>query len=238
MDKTSIPWFVPKVSPALAVIVRNLGHKVTKNRGDVLYKSDNLFERVIYVQSGIAAKAVFLPGFDTSFFVSLALPGSLIGCIDTLYANDQLSRQHWAVTGCELLTVPRELLLKLADHDGRWHRELAGYNAGCNFADRLGLMVSRAGESERRLGVFLVAFFLRSSGAAVQELHDDKKEWIALPDLPPRRLIAQIIGCEVSKVDEILLLWIRGGIFKKIHRSLLIRREKLLENLQWLSQFA
>ena len=77
-----------------------------------------------------------------------------------------------------------------------------------------------------------------SSGAAVQELHDDKKEWIALPDLPPRRLIAQIIGCEVSKVDEILLLWIRGGIFKKIHRSLLIRREKLLENLQWLSQFA
>lgn len=237
MEHKPLPWFSPRVSPALAVLVRNLGHKMTRARGDTLYESDSLFERLMYVQSGVAAKAIFLPGFDSPFFLSLALPGSLIGCVDTLYANDQLSRRHWAVSGCELLTIPKELLLKLADHEVEWHKQLAAYSAGCNLADRMGLMVSRAGESERRLGVFLVSLCNRSSQSVPDELKDAKKEWIALPPLPPRRLIAQVVGCEVEKIDEILLAWIREGTFKKIHRNLLIRREKLLDNMNWLARF-
>ncbi len=237
MEKKPLPWFAPRVSPALAVLVRNLGHKVVHSRGDTLYDSGNLFERLMYVQSGVAAKAVFLPGFDMPFFLSLALPGSLIGCIDTLYVKDQLPRRHWAVSNCELLTVPKELLLKLADHEVEWHKQLAGYNAACSLSDRMGLMVSRAGESERRLGVFLVSLCKRGGASVLDDLKDAKKEWIVLPPLPPRRLIAQVIGCEVKLVDEILLAWINEGTFKKIHRNLLIRREKLLDNFDWLSRF-
>lgn len=239
MDKKKklLPWFVPKASPAFAVLVRNLGHKVVHSRGDILYDSEKIFERLMYVQSGIAAKAVFLPGFETPFFLSLALPGSLIGCIDTIYAKDLLPRRHWAVSNCELLTVPKELMLKLADHEVEWHKQLASYNAYSNLSDRMGLMTSRASDSERRLGVFLVSFCNRSNASILEELEDIKKEWIVLSSLPPRRLIAQVIGCEVELVDRILLSWIHEGTFKKIHRNLLIRREKLLDDWNWLSRF-
>ena len=127
MDSRPVPWFAPKVSPALNTIVRNLGHRVDKSKGDVLYETGSMFERLMYVQSGTAARAVLMPGFeDTPFFVLLALQGSLIGCVETLYSKDSVMRRQWAVNNCEVLTIPKEILLKLADHEPSWHKELAG----------------------------------------------------------------------------------------------------------------
>lgn len=44
MDSKPVPWFAPKVSPALNTIVRNLGHRVDKSKGDVLYETGSMFE--------------------------------------------------------------------------------------------------------------------------------------------------------------------------------------------------
>ena len=46
MDSKPVPWFAPKVSPALNTIVRNLGHRVDKSKGDVLYETGSMFERL------------------------------------------------------------------------------------------------------------------------------------------------------------------------------------------------
>ena len=43
MDSKPVPWFAPKVSPALNTIVRNLGHRVDKSKGDVLYETGSMF---------------------------------------------------------------------------------------------------------------------------------------------------------------------------------------------------
>ena len=213
MDSRPVPWFAPKVSPALNTIVRNLGHRVDKSKGDVLYETGSMFERLMYVQSGTAARAVLMPGFeDTPFFVLLALQGSLIGCVETLYSKDSVMRRQWAVNNCEVLTIPKEILLKLADHEPSWHKELAGYNAATTLADRIGLPID-------------------------EELRDEKKDWLALPSFPPRKLIGQVIGCETSLIDKVVEDWQNEGSLKKIHRNALMRRTKLCEYFYWLQRF-
>ena len=238
LDKLPMPWMSPKVSPALTVVVRNLGHKVVCRPKEVVYQSGGLFDRLMYVQSGIAARAVFIPGFDNSpFLVSIAMPGSLIGGIETLYAKDTIQRKHWAVTDCELLTVSQDLLLKLADHQVIWHKELAGYNAACTQYDQLGLMTARATEAENRLGVFLVSFCLRCKALFSSELSDEKKEWVVLPTLPPKELIGSTIGCTEEIVNDVMSRWLESNILRKVNRNLLIRREKVLNYIDWISKF-
>ena len=238
LDKLPTPWLSPKVSAALTVVVRNLGHKVTCRQGEVVYQSGGLFNRLMYVQSGIAARAVFIPGFDNSpFLVSIALPGSLVGCVETLYARDTIPRKHWAVTDCELLTVSQELLLKLADHQATWHKELAGYNVTCVQFDQMGLMTSRATDVENRLGIFIVSFCLRSKALVANEVKDEKKEWIVLPALPPVELISSVIGCTPEMVEEVMRGWYEQNVVRKVSRNLLIKRIKVLNYLEWLCKF-
>ena len=222
MDSRPVPWFAPKVSPALNTIVRNLGHRVDKSKGDVLYETGSMFERLMYVQSGTAARAVLMPGFeDTPFFVLLALQGSLIGCVETLYSKDSVMRRQWAVNNCEVLTIPKEILLKLADHEPSWHKELAGYK----------------GDPHQRLGSFIYAYCSRSGLPIDEELRDEKKDWLALPSFPPRKLIGQVIGCETSLIDKVVEDWQNEGSLKKIHRNALMRRTKLCEYFYWLQRF-
>ena len=238
MDSRPVPWFAPKVSPALNTIVRNLGHRVDKSKGDVLYETGSMFERLMYVQSGTAARAVLMPGFeDTPFFVLLALQGSLIGCVETLYSKDSVMRRQGAVNNCEVLTIPKEILLKLADHEPSWHKELAGYNAATTLADRIGLMVTREGDPHQRLGSFIYAYCSRSGLPIDEELRDEKKDWLALPSFPPRKLIGQVIGCETSLIDKVVEDWQNEGSLKKIHRNALMRRTKLCEYFYWLQRF-
>lgn len=218
MDSRPVPWFAPKVSPALNTIVRNLGHRVDKSKGDVLYETGSMFE-------------------DTTFFVLLALQGSLIGCVETLYSKDSVMRRQWAVNNCEVLTIPKEILLKLADHEPSWHKELAGYNAATTLADRIGLMVTREGDPHQRLGSFIYAYCSRSGLPIDEELRDEKKDWLALPSFPPRKLIGQVIGCETSLIDKVVEDWQNEGSLKKIHRNALMRRTKLCEYFYWLQRF-
>ncbi len=238
MEYAPLPWLVPRVSPALNAIIRNLGHRVSREKGDVLYESGRMFERLIFVQSGAALKGVVLPRFgDTLFFASLALPGSLIGGVETLYSGDSMLRRQQAASPCELLTVSTELFLTLADHEAVWHKELAGYSAACVQVDRLGLLVMRAGSMEQRLGVFLYAYCVRSEPKTDAVLEDPAHEWIALPGVPSRKCMAQVIGCEPSAVDAVLTEWADSECFRKHHRSILMKREKLLEYRTWLRQF-
>ncbi len=238
MDSTLVPWFAPKASPALASIVRNLGHKTPHGKGDVLYESGSLFSRVVFVNSGVVARSVLVPGFeDSPFFISLALPGSLVGCVDTLYVKDQVHRKQWAVTSCDTLTVQKEIFLQLADHEPTWRSALESYNARMMLAVRLGMLVTRAGTMEQRVAAFIYSFCRRSDPLFDEMLLDQEKEWIPIPALPPKKLIAQIITSDIQLLEEVENKWLGSGVMTRVKRAVFLKKEILISNREWLSRF-
>lgn len=98
-------------------------------------------------------------------------------------------------------------------------------------------MVTREGDPHQRLGSFIYAYCSRSGLQIDEELRDEKKDWLALPSFPPRKLIGQVIGCETSLIDKVVEDWQNEGSLKKIHRNALMRRTKLCEYFYWLQRF-
>lgn len=109
---TILPWFSPRLSPSLTAVLQGLGHAMRVPRGEFVYRSPELFGRLMYVRRGLVVKALLEPNHDDPVLMTLSGTGGLCGSYENLYVRDHMSRAHWCVTTSELLVVNAELLLR------------------------------------------------------------------------------------------------------------------------------
>lgn len=130
---TILPWFSPRLSPSLTAVLQGLGHAMRVPRGEFVYRSPELFGRLMYVRRGLVVKALLEPNHDDPVLMTLSGTGGLCGSYENLYVRDHMSRAHWCVTTSELLVVNAELLLRICDQHAEWQVELSNYSL---LADR------------------------------------------------------------------------------------------------------
>ncbi|MEG2155464.1 MAG: hypothetical protein RRY41_10850 [Burkholderiaceae bacterium] len=233
-SRVMTPWFAPRLSSYATRVVLQLGHCIPGRRGSVVVGEESRVSSLLFVKNGLVARALVHPGRSQPLVWSLSLPGSLCGGCQNLYSGDHLPRRHWTLRDSEVLEVPQELLLKIADRDVALHRELAAYCERSAMCDKLGLLVGHLAANADRLQIFLASALL----AAGHDLHGSlgEESHLRLPPLPRREVVAQVVACSPAVVDRVLTEWIQSGDLKRGDGALWISRERALHSYHWLQQ--
>lgn len=228
------PWFSPRLSPYATRVVLKLGHRVPGSRGSVVVGEESRVSRLFFVQSGLVARASLHPARGQPLMWALSMPGSLCGGCQNLYSGDHFPRRHWALRDSEVLEIPQDLLLKIADREVVLHRELAAYCERSAMCDKLGQVVTNITANAERLQIFLAAALL-SAGHDFDSIADEDL-YLRLPPLPRREVVAQVIGCSRAVLDRVLTEWVQDGDLQHRGGGLWFSRERALHSHQWLQQ--
>lgn len=215
-------------------VMNGLGHSVRYARGEEIYLSPNLFERLMFVRSGVVAKALQDPVREEPLMLSLSCAGALCGSFENLYVRDRLPRRHYCVTTSEVLVVNQELLLKIADQNVMWQRELANYSSYCALCDRLGLVANRFGSVEQRLGALLLLIQVEGNPEVEQSVNSPGIEWIALNTFPALKTVSMIIDSDVETVHETIRGWTYNNKLRKRSNRYWFNRAIFAEYWAWL----
>lgn len=226
---TILPWFSPRLSPSLTAVLQGLGHAVRVPRGEFVYRSPELFGRLMYVRRGLVVKALLEPNHDDPILMTLSGTGGLCGSYENLYVRDHMSRAHWCVTTSELLVVNAELLLRICDQHAEWQVELSNYSSASALSDRLGLIVNHVLSPRERLGVFWILCAQQFDKEFVRKLATPGIEWVVSPVVPPRRVAAFITNMGSTRVGEILREWRDGHTLRYRSRKIYVRRSVFFE---------
>lgn len=75
------PWLSPKMSQSMIGVMNGLGHNVQYGRGEEIYTSPNLFERLMFVRSGVVVKALQDPVRSEPLMLSLSCAGLCVAAL-------------------------------------------------------------------------------------------------------------------------------------------------------------
>lgn len=219
-----LPWFSPKLSQSMAGVMNGLGHVATYRRGEIIYEAPGFFSKLMFVRRGVVAKVLMDVRRETALFWSAGGPGSLCGSSESLYLPDHMPRRHWCMTTTEVLVVNADLLLRIADQNPDWQRELSNYSSLCGLSDRAGMIINHALPLEERLGVFYVLFAAQFDGTFLRSLADERVEWLALETPPARRAAAGLLSTNSENIRQVLNSWQQEDVLRvKSHKLLLDR---------------
>lgn len=230
-----LPWFAPILSQAVTRVIINIGSHSVLEKGQSVATSA-FFNRIVFVKSGFLAQGLINPANSAPFMLTLAGADSFGISTSSIDRLDNLPRRYWAATHCEIYTVNPELLLRLAEVEKSWNKELNEYALRRAVSDRLGLMIFQATNTEERLGVFLTSLFLAASRFSLRQL-ECATEWLRLPTPPSRKLIAAVLSCRQADIDEVLCRWFHDKVIQFFDGGLLIRTTQLVSYWQWLQPF-
>lgn len=230
-----LPWFAPKLSPAVCRVIQSLGRRAVLERGQTL-GSSVFFKRLVYVHEGYLAQGVINPGGSRLFMLTLSGPGMLGATAGLVDPFDDLPRRYWAATHCVVLTLMPEILLRLAEVDERLNQELSTYAIRHAMCERMGLMVSQAATTEERLGVFIVAM-LAAGGKFDPEKISDRSRWVPLNVLPSRKLVTAMLASDRASVRDVIKKWLKEDVLRWEKGAFFIRSDVLLKYRQWMQPF-
>lgn len=223
-----LPWFSPKLSQSMSGVMNGLGHAVTYRRGEIIYEAPGFFSKLMFVRRGVVAKALLDVERETTLFWSASGPGTLCGSYESLYLPDHMPRRHWCMTTTEVLVVNAELLLRIADQNSDWQRELSNYSSLCSLADRTGMIVNHALPLEERLGAFYVLFAAQFDRSFFHSLADERMEWLALETPPARRAVAGMLSTSIDNIRKVLNGWQQQDVLRIKSHKLLLSRARFL----------
>ena len=230
-----MPWFSPAVSPEISRVMHNLGYRTEFWPGDEIGR--RFFRRVVFMASGFAAGAVIAPGQHAPLLMTLAGAGSFAVTGSALSIDDNQPRRCWALTRCTTLSVSPEILLRLSEVESAWNKELTSYYVRRCVSERFGQMVCHVAKPDRRLGVLMAT----SLDAVAQPVHAKSREtadgWVRLPHLPSRKLIASVISCSSTTLDQVIRDWSDEGILRHAEGALWMKKTAVTEHRQWLTPF-
>ena len=230
-----LPWFSPRLSPAVCRVIQSLGRRVVLERGQTLGAA-SFFKRLVFVQEGFLAQGVINPEGSRLLMLSLSGPGSLgpsSGAVDSL---DNLTRRYWAATHCEVLTLIPEILLRLSEVDERLNQELSAYAIRHAMSERLPLMLSQAADPEQRLGVFLVSLLAAGGGEDMEKIAA-RSRWVTLKVLPSRKLVRAMLGTEHGAIGRTIKKWLAEDVLRWEKGVFNMRSDRLLSYWQWMRPF-
>lgn len=230
-----LPWFAPVLSQAVTRVIINIGSRSVLEKGQSVATSA-FFNRMVFVKSGFLAQGLINPTNNAPFMLTLAGANSFGIATSAIDRLDNLPRRYWAATRCEIYTLNPELLLRLAEVEKSWNKELNEYALRRAVSDRLGLMIFQATSIEERLGVFFTSLFLASSRSALRSL-ETTSDWLRLPTTPSRKLIASVLSCRQSEIDEVLRTWFQDKTLRFVDGVLSMRALTLATHWQWLQPF-
>lgn len=223
------PWFATDLSRPLCTVLRNIGHRMKFVRGEVLYESQGLFQRLMLIETGIVARALMEPFHEAPLLLSVSGPGALCGAYETLYVQDGMIRRHWCMTSASIVVVNAELLLRLCDQNADWQRELEQYRSMCAIGDRLGRLVNRSTSPEERLGIFLVVSSLSLRPDFEKLLRNPGIEWLPLGGLPSAKVLAGLLELSVGQVRLVCREWWKRDVMRYRSHKVLLSRRTFLE---------
>lgn len=196
-------------------VMNGLGHSVRYTRGEEIYSSPNIFERLMFVRSGIVAKALKDPVREEPLMLSLSCAGAMCGSFENLYVRDRLPRSHYCITNADVLVINQELLLKIADQNALWQRELMNYSTYCALCDRMGMVANRYGTIEERLGALMMLILIESTPSMERVLQSRGADWLGFTTFPMLVTVAQLLGTDVSTLHTAVRAWIDAGKLRK-----------------------
>ena len=237
MSVKIIPWLSPRLSQSMAGVLIGLGHSVKFPRGEVIYSSPGLFEKLMFVRSGFVVKALLDPVREEPLLVSVAGAGALCGSYENLYVRDRMPRRHWCLTSTEVLVVNQELLLKIADEHSEWQRELSSYSSSAALCDRMGMVLNHSGTIEQRLGALLILMLQENNPNVMKHFLTPGIEWVELPFLPDKTTIARLLGCGFTHIEETIRAWVAADVLRKRGRKIWFRRQVFENYWHWLLPF-
>lgn len=234
VKSTLFPWFSPKITPSLTAVLQGIGHSAHFSRGDVIYRSPELFGRLFFVRHGVVAKGLLEPSHSYPILVTMAGTGSLCGAYENLYVNDRMPRLHWCVTSTELLVVNPDLLLRLCDQHVDWQVELSNYSSLCARCDQIGLIANHLGSPEERLGAFWILHCLQFDKEILGKLATPGIEWVVAPSFPSRSVAASVTGCSVDEIARVVRGWRNQHALRYRARKVFLKREVFAEYWGWI----
>lgn len=227
------PWFSPRLTPHATRVVQALGHPIRAHRGAVLGAEDSRVTRLLFVQRGLVARTLVNPRRSQPLAWQLAGAGSLCGGCQNMYSGEHWPRRHVALRDSEVLEVPHELMLKIADRDVALHREMAAYCERSAMSDKLGMLVTQLSSNAERVRHFMAAALIHS-GVRLAPSTEEAPSWLRLPPLPRRAEVAQAIGCSHDVLDRILLGMIESGDLERRPGALFVTRRLVEPSWEWL----
>lgn len=232
-DQEIMPWFSPAVSPEISRVMHNLGYRTELWPGDQIGRG--LFRRVVFVERGFVANAVLEPGSHTPFQMIVSGPGSFAVTGSALCSDDNQPRSYWALTPCTTLSVSPEILLRLSEVESSWNQELSSYYRRRCVSEKFGQMVCHVAKPERRFGVFLASSLYATTPLRSNKLN--ASPWVKLPALPSRKLIASVISCSSTTLDQVVREWVNKNALTHENGALWMKRTELQAHWQWLKPF-
>ncbi len=237
MNFDIVPWLSPKLSQSMAGVLYGLGHSVTFRRGDEVYSSPGFFEKLMFVRSGFVVKALQDPVRDEPLLISMAGPGALCGSYENLYVRDRMPRKHWCLTTTHVLVVNQELLLKIADQNPVWQRELSSYSSSSVLCDRMAMYANHAGTVDERFGALIVLMLQASNPSVIRTLESKGVEWVELPFLPSKGICAKLIGSSFEQADNVSRSWVADDDIRRRSGRLWLRRSTFARYWAWVKPF-
>ena len=230
-----MPWFSPAVSPEIARVMHNLGYRSELWPGDEI--GQGFFRRVVFVADGFAANALIATGSHAPLQMTMAGAGSFAVTGSALSVDDNEPRRCWALTRCTTLSVSPEILIRLSEVESAWSKELTSYHMRRCVSERFGQMVCHVAKPDRRLGVLLATSTEAVSVSSRGRLKESADGWVRLPHLPSRKLIASVISCSPTTLDQVIRDWMAQGLFRHEGGSLWMKKSAVQEHRQWLTPF-
>lgn len=230
-----LPWFAPVLSPNVTRVILNIGSRRVVPKGHSIGESA-FFNRIVFVRRGFVAQGVINPGSSLPFMLTLAGANSFGIATNAVDCLDHLPRRYWAATHCEIFTVIPELLLRLSEVESSWNKELNDYAQRRAVSERLGLMVCQAADVHERLGVFLVAMYLAGGCGSCRDF-ESSNDWLRLPTPPSRKLLASVLSCRQSEIEDVLRGWLADGTLKFMGGGLFMQAKEFSSHWLWLKPF-
>lgn len=237
MNSEILPWLSPRLSQSMRFVLAGIGHSQRFARGEVIYSAPGFFGTLMYVRSGFVVKALLDPVRDEPLLLSLAGAGALCGSYENLYVRDRMPRRHWCLTTTEVLIVNQELLLKIADENYEWQRELAGYSSSAALCDRLGMYLNYSGSVEERFGTLLLLMLQGENPTVASNLVAQGIEWIELSFFPDKLTIARLLGCKFEMINEVIRQWVKDDVIRRRGHKIWFRRKVFINYWNWFLPF-
>lgn len=230
------PWLSPKLTTSMLNVMKGLGHRTLYSRGDVIYESPSLFEKLMFIRNGVVAKALLDPIREEPLLLLLGSSGSLCGSYENLYLRDRLPRRHYCLTSVEILVVNQELLLKIADQTPEWHQELSRYSATCALCDRLGMLLNRVGQVNQRLGALMLLLHEDQHPDWIKQLHTSGIEWLPITLYPGLATISMLLESNIEVLQDTIRGWWNNNDLKYRNHQYWFRRSTFIEYWIWIQE--
>ncbi|MDO5531560.1 Crp/Fnr family transcriptional regulator [Sutterella sp.] len=193
-----MPWITPAVPAALEKLLLEEGQRRKLEAGEYVYTPRMSLNLMTVVTSGVAGRAFGSMYNQSKQGMALAVAHRICGGNHTFYSGRPGNGRYFAVTDCEVITLPNARIRERMEEDADFRHEVEVQLECCIQSDRIGLAANAVLPVQDRVKLYLLTWAFCYCTLEKR----DGEEWVRYPLILPQTQIARVTSASLIHVKR------------------------------------